>query len=76
MKQGSVQNVMEEKQWSMFYCNVKHTIWREELLENVKAFGQTSLTVEGLLSFSTLRPPAWKHLMTYLKATGLFETII
>ena len=70
---------MEEKQWRMVYCNVKqwevYNLERMELLENVKALGQTSLTLEGLLSYSTPRPPAWKHVMTYLKATGLFDRL-
>jgi hypothetical protein len=52
-----------------------YNLERRELLENVKALGQISLTLESLLSFSTLRPPAWKHVMAYPKATGLFDRL-
>ncbi|KAI2667110.1 hypothetical protein H4Q32_003505 [Labeo rohita] len=48
---------------------------REVLLDSVKALGYTRLAVEEMLSFSTVRPSAWKHVMTFLKSTRLYERI-
>lgn len=67
-------NQVETVEHILLQCQA-YNAEREILLERVKALGYTTLTLEDLLSFSAVKPPAWKHIMSFLKSTRLFERI-